>query len=312
MSGPKADRLKLFHATDMNLSPIFGLYPDETGEVQAKLDAAVGRALPLRGDRSPRRRQPALAGHRPARRSAPVTGLLGPKPIFIADGHHRYETALRTSTRSRPAGEVTGAGRRGQLHPDDAREHERPRPGHPADAPARLRPRRRRRRSSCRTLLGRHFEVETVGTGPTAARDTWEHDRGGRRRRTLLGFGTVADGVWQTGPLHAPERDGRSWPRDHSRAWRGLAVASCTRWCSTSCCRDGPAGTPSMPVRASAARGDRRGRGHGSASWPSLVPPATMDHVEQIAGNLEKMPPKSTYFYPKLLSGLVFNSLRGN
>jgi uncharacterized protein (DUF1015 family) len=43
-----------------------------------------------------------------------------------------------------------------------------------------------------------------------------------------------------------------------------------------------------------------------------LVPPATMGHVEQIAGNLEKMPPKSTYFYPKLLSGLVFNSLRAS
>jgi uncharacterized protein (DUF1015 family) len=43
-----------------------------------------------------------------------------------------------------------------------------------------------------------------------------------------------------------------------------------------------------------------------------LVPPATMQHVEQIAGNLEKMPPKSTYFYPKLLSGLVFNSLKTN
>jgi uncharacterized protein (DUF1015 family) len=43
-----------------------------------------------------------------------------------------------------------------------------------------------------------------------------------------------------------------------------------------------------------------------------LVPPATMGHVEQIAGNREKMPPKSTYFYPKLLSGLVFNPLKGN
>jgi len=43
-----------------------------------------------------------------------------------------------------------------------------------------------------------------------------------------------------------------------------------------------------------------------------LVPPATMQHVEQIAGNLEKIPPKSTYFYPKLLSGLVFHSLRTN
>jgi len=37
-----------------------------------------------------------------------------------------------------------------------------------------------------------------------------------------------------------------------------------------------------------------------------------MPHVEEIAGTLEKMPPKSTYFYPKLLSGLVFHSLKGN
>jgi uncharacterized protein (DUF1015 family) len=41
-----------------------------------------------------------------------------------------------------------------------------------------------------------------------------------------------------------------------------------------------------------------------------LVPPATMSHVEEIAGKREKMPQKSTYFYPKLLTGLVFNSLK--
>ena len=41
-----------------------------------------------------------------------------------------------------------------------------------------------------------------------------------------------------------------------------------------------------------------------------LVPPARMAHVETIASNLETMPPKSTYFYPKLLSGLVLNPLR--
>ena len=41
-----------------------------------------------------------------------------------------------------------------------------------------------------------------------------------------------------------------------------------------------------------------------------LVPPVGMDEVEAIAGNREKMPPKSTYFYPKLLTGMVLNSLR--
>ena len=40
-----------------------------------------------------------------------------------------------------------------------------------------------------------------------------------------------------------------------------------------------------------------------------LVPAASMADVAAVAGNREKMPPKSTYFYPKLLSGLVFNPL---
>ena len=53
----------------------------------------------------------------------------------------------------------------------------------------------------------------------------------------------------------------------------------------------------------------RRGAGL-SCDLACLVPPAGMGHVESIASNLEKMPPKSTYFYPKLLSGLVLNPLR--
>jgi uncharacterized protein (DUF1015 family) len=50
----------------------------------------------------------------------------------------------------------------------------------------------------------------------------------------------------------------------------------------------------------------------GACDLVALVPPAGMDHVESIAGHGEKMPPKSTYFYPKLLTGLVFNSLKTN
>jgi uncharacterized protein (DUF1015 family) len=40
-----------------------------------------------------------------------------------------------------------------------------------------------------------------------------------------------------------------------------------------------------------------------------LVMPAQIDHVQAISEELERMPPKSTFFYPKLLSGLVFNPL---
>jgi uncharacterized protein (DUF1015 family) len=44
-------------------------------------------------------------------------------------------------------------------------------------------------------------------------------------------------------------------------------------------------------------------------SLACLVAPAQIVHVERIASKFEKMPPKSTYFYPKLLSGIVFNPL---
>src|SRR5262249_37673488 len=38
-----------------------------------------------------------------------VTGLMAPRPVFIADGHHRYETGLRYLEERRQAGEVQGA-----------------------------------------------------------------------------------------------------------------------------------------------------------------------------------------------------------
>jgi uncharacterized protein (DUF1015 family) len=37
--------------------------------------------------------------------------------------------------------------------------------------------------------------------------------------------------------------------------------------------------------------------------------PATLEHIQSISEHQERMPAKSTYFYPKLLSGLVINPL---
>jgi uncharacterized protein (DUF1015 family) len=108
MSGPKADRLSLYRATRMNISPVFGLYPDDNHEVQKTLDQAVSRALPLEAMDDlgvihriwPLDDQSAVSG---------VTGLLGPKPIFIADGHHRYETSLRYQAEAAERGEAKDA-----------------------------------------------------------------------------------------------------------------------------------------------------------------------------------------------------------
>ena len=122
----------------------------------------------------------------------------------------------------------------------------------------------------------------------------------------MLGFGTVADGRWLTARLRSDATMDRLAP-EHSPEWRALGVSilhvlvleeparaaratlpAATSICSTKC-------RPTSP--------------RSGCDLACLVPPAGMEHVESIASNLEKMPPKSTYFYPKLLSGLVLNPL---
>ncbi len=105
MSGPKEDRLKLMRAAAMNFSPIFGLYPDDKSEVQKALDDAVGRNPPLEASDHlgvVSRLWPVTDQHV----LSAITGLMGPKPIFIADGHHRYETGMKYLQERRDAGDV--------------------------------------------------------------------------------------------------------------------------------------------------------------------------------------------------------------
>ena len=130
-----------------------------------------------------------------------------------------------------------------ELRPDDAGQHERPRPGHPADAPAGLRPARPDAPSSCATLLAAHFQVETVGTGEQGARDTWELIEADGSQE-LLGFGTVADGVWQTARFRSPPLMAEL-AAEHSPAWRGLAVSVLHVLVLDNCCREARAASRS-------------------------------------------------------------------
>jgi uncharacterized protein (DUF1015 family) len=107
LSGPKADRLALFEATRFNLSPIFGLYRDPTAEVLQAVEAGMTDRTPLEVTDHlgvVNRLWPVLD----ARSHTAVQGLMGPRSIFIADGHHRYETGLRFRDDRAAAGPLTG------------------------------------------------------------------------------------------------------------------------------------------------------------------------------------------------------------
>jgi len=91
--GPKADRLALLKATGAFLSPIFGLYAG-AGASLRDLFAQVASAPPLEHVVDP-----GGETHRVWRIVDPATiarvrTALAPESILIADGHHRYETAL--------------------------------------------------------------------------------------------------------------------------------------------------------------------------------------------------------------------------
>ncbi|MGI8622874.1 MAG: DUF1015 domain-containing protein [Solirubrobacteraceae bacterium] len=90
--GPKEDRLRLTRATRTNLSPIFALYDDP--------DNAAWRALEPAASGTPFADVTDVGGtrHRLWRVTDPaaleaVTAALEPSELLIADGHHRYETA---------------------------------------------------------------------------------------------------------------------------------------------------------------------------------------------------------------------------
>jgi uncharacterized protein (DUF1015 family) len=157
-----------------------------------------------------------------------------------------------------------------------------------------------------KAALTAHFDLETVGQGETGAREAWDTIEADGSQN-VLGFGTVADGVWQTARFRTPELMAEL-AADHSTAWRGLGVSILHVAVLGRLLSAGQPGCRYVHTLREATDDVAAKK----CDLAALVPPATMAHVEQIAGNLEKMPPKSTYFYPKLLSGLVFNSLKTN
>lgn len=289
----------------MNLSPIFGLYPDTQGDAQAALEQAATAITPVvaTDHLGVVHRMWPVTDHDTINR---VRELLREKPIFIADGHHRYETALNYRDYLASEGKLAG---------DDAAANfvlmmfvgmsdpglailptHRLVSGLP-DLTA----------DDVRAALEKHFEIETIGTGPEGARETWELIEADGEQN-VLGFGTTADGQW----LLARVTDAspmKTLAPDQSDAWRALGVSLLHRLAIDHLIGGRyPDASPKFKY-VHLLDEVNEGQQTKSCQLACLVPPAQISDVEEIASHFEKMPPKSTYFYPKLHSGLVFNSL---
>jgi len=91
--GPKEDRFKVLSATRMNLSPVFGLSPDPSGRIRKGL-AEVASREPLS---KAAYQGVELRVHRAKEAEFPAGfwEAVRKEAVVIADGHHRYETALK-------------------------------------------------------------------------------------------------------------------------------------------------------------------------------------------------------------------------
>jgi uncharacterized protein (DUF1015 family) len=304
----KDDRLKLTRATQANLSQIFGLYPDPENTAQEILEQHIVTVRPLEAI------DHLGVIHRvwpvtDARIIGDVAALVCNLPMFVADGHHRYETACNYRDELAAQGQLT--------------------PEHPAnyvlsmligmDDPGLLvLPTHRllegvpeysvaeicEKVSSC-------FDCEVAGDGPEGADKIWK-DMEEIDDQMMMALYSSKDSKWVTltAKKEAIEQMAKLAP-DHSAAWQGLGVAILHRLVFEELLslRDIPKPTYVHLVEEVVAGLKGELEGHLHYPLAALVMPATIEHIRQVSLHQERMPAKSTYFYPKLLSGFVFHKL---
>jgi len=304
MSGPKADRLLLMKACEANLSQIFGLFPDPMNEAQNLLEKAVFG-------------KPALEAtdhlgvvHRmwpvtDVAVIAQVSKIVGPKPLFIADGHHRFETACNYRDELAAAGKLT--------------------PDHPAnyvlmmfvgmtDPGLLVLPTHRLFRglpemtsADLIAKLGDNFTTRIAGEGSDLAHSVWEEIETSGEQGTI-GFFTAKDERWVVATIsEAGRRKMAEVAGEHSGPWQGLGVAILHRLVMENLL--GGKGLPKPEYVHQVEEVVELLDSNEPLQLAALVMPATVDHIREISEHQERMPAKSTYFYPKLACGLVMHEL---
>jgi len=291
LAGPKADRLKVLRAARANLSSVYLLYEDHADEL-AGLLAANYEARGVASAQDEFGTKHVLVRVEDPERIAAVQTFLANRPVVIADGHHRYETALDYRDEERAA----GTGREGPQEWLLAYFAN-------AFAPGSL-------------LLPIHRLIRT-GSAPTA--EAWARLDGWRQTQVDVGSPEEIPGLLaehleplSEGPAFAADAASGvlrifSRPPDVDLE---LAVRIIHRdviggffGLDEQAVRDGAIEYPKSALQA--ARDVRAGRGPVVLYLNSL----SADDVFRVTGAGEVLPQKSTFFYPKLPTGVVFRRL---
>jgi len=302
MPGHKADRLALMRACGANFSPIFGLYSDPERTIDRLLEQVIGDRTPdidfvdewKQGHRLWVVKEPGVLNQ--------VRELMEPLRIFIADGHHRYETALNYARENAAAGHVMMT----LVNLYD--------PGLIILPTHRLIVSTAMEPDELLAALRQDFLVEKVsgrGVGGVLAymaEQAGLNSAGGAKSGWVFGFYTGA-GNFYVLQLKDESIIAQKMPPERSPAWRRLDVSVLQKLILEnimSLGKDALAGGEAVRYTRDAGEAvNAVERGECRVSF--LMNPTRIAEVTTVAENGEKMPQKSTFFYPKLITGLVIN-----
>jgi uncharacterized protein (DUF1015 family) len=295
-----SDRFELLRATSVNLSQVFGLYSDKTGATDKVFETAM-TAAPLFSATDADGVTSRVWAIRDAETMADVAGVVGEGPVFIADGHHRYTTALAYRDERRAADAAAGRA------PDDPAYDSVMMALVNMDGPdLHVLPTHRLARATGDfdagafwAALTRHFDV----TGPIAYAEAVLEglDRTGFLVRT-------SDGVTLLVTLKADVDPATVIPGDHSAEWKRLDVTVLQEMILKPMFGIS-ADDPASLERLSFVKDAAQALSTSDADAAFVLAPTRVEQMRAVAVAGETMPQKSTYFYPKLLSGLLFRPL---
>ncbi len=301
LSGPKVDRLNLLRATDTNFGQIFMLYPDAENRINAIFDAAIAGREPTADVREMFEqdvRQQLWVVNDPEVTAQVVAEMAPKRGLIIADGHHRYETALnfRAEMREQFPGAPANAGFNFRMVtlvslddpgltilPTHRLMH-----SYTAKTPAQV-----------LADAAEYFQVTSFPDKTALKAALVEGSEGGRR----IG---LYDGSYHLLQLKSPEIMAQIAP-DRVEEWRMLDVTILHELLI-----ERVMGIGKEQVESKANIDYYRDLGDaiakvdaGEAQCVFIMNPTRMSEVKACSDKGAKMPQKSTDFYPKVITGLT-------
>ena len=286
---PKEDRLKLLRAIRLNTSPVYLLYRDRESHVAPLLDSFAEAGPPDTEFATADGQRHALHRLSDPATVAELTKAFAGETLYVADGHHRYETALAFRDEARATAPkwtgdepenfalvaLTAADDPGLLVLPINRVTN-------IEMPA----------DEARQRLAQLFELTPADADHAAI--------------SIISRGGTAG-------LHVKDAEAvdRLMPPDRSPGWRRLDYSIANHVVLQYCLGLTPEQMRDYSrlwFTEDAAEAVAEVQG-GKATYAVLMRPLPVAQVLDTADAGERMPQKSTFFYPKVPTGLVFNPL---